>query len=286
MFDRLERSWRLAKASWEVLRADGELLILPLISGVVTLVVCGAMVWQASISGLLPAGDDGAPPTMTASLYVWLFAFYLVQYFIIIFFNTALVGAALERLRGGDPTVGSALRLAFSRIGPIFGFAIASATVGVILQAIAERLGIVGRLIAGGLGLGWAIATFLVVPVIAAEGGGPVEAIERSASLLKKTWGENIIGSAGISLVMSIIAFAIIVPGAGGGALLWQAGNQALAIPLLSGTFVLAVIVALVGATLSAIYAAAVYEYAVNGGPPEGFSRDLIRDAFAAKPAS
>ena len=102
----------------------------------------------------------------------WLFVFYVVN-LIVFFFNTALVGAAIERLEGGDPTVASALALARSRIGAILGYAVISATVGVLLRMIAERLGIIGRFIEAGTGLAWTVTTFLVVPVLAAEGIGP-----------------------------------------------------------------------------------------------------------------
>ena len=90
------RSWRLIKASTKVLSDDGELLLLPILSGAATISVCGMLVWQAMNDGSFDAVREGANPAdLPLSLYVWLFAFYLVQYFIIIFFNTALVGATL-----------------------------------------------------------------------------------------------------------------------------------------------------------------------------------------------
>ncbi|UUZ47783.1 DUF6159 family protein [Massilia sp. B-10] len=71
-----------------------------------------------------------------------------------------------------------------------------AATVGVILRAIQERVGFLGRIIVGMLGVGWTIATFLVVPVLVARDKGPVDSIKDSAALLKQTWGENVIGQA------------------------------------------------------------------------------------------
>ncbi len=147
--------------------------------------------------------------------YAWLFAMYVAQYFVIIFFNTALVGAAMARLDGRDPTVRSALKVAASRIGPIFGYAVISATVGVLLRAFAERLGFIGRLVVAGVGVAWTVATFLVVPILAAEGIGPLAAIAKSGALLRKSWGENLIGNTGIALTMGLTGGVIGIFGIG-----------------------------------------------------------------------
>ena len=276
---RAGRSWRLIKASTAVLQNDGELLLLPILSGAATLAVVAAFVWPAMNDGTFDGLKQGQ--ALPASLYVWLFAFYLVQYFVIIFFNTALVGAALDRLEGRDPTIRSALALAVRRIGPIFGYALVSATVGLVLRFIGERLGLIGRLIEAGAGLAWTVTTFLVVPVLAAEGIGPIEAIERSIGLLKKTWGENIVGSAGISLVMGFATFGAGLVLFAGVQLLPASQTAALALMTAGALAIIAVMV--FGAALSGVYSAAVYYYAVTGEPPVDFDRDMVRGAFAPK---
>lgn len=284
MLSRFERSCRLIGASWDVLRSDRELLILPVLSAVATILVVATFAMAAFASGEfdgLQAGKASGAPD--ASLYAWLFAFYVVQYTVVIFFNTALVGAALDRLDGGNPTLGSALALAYRRLGTILGYAVISATVGVLLRAISERFGFIGRLIGLGAGLAWAIMTFLVVPVLAAEGIGPVAAIEKSASLLRRSWGENLIGSAGISLVMSVAMAVIMVVGIGGGIVTLNRGDSATAVLLFAASIPLLLAVMLAGAALSAVYQAAVYYYAVAGEPPRGFDRELLRSAFGPK---
>jgi Family of unknown function (DUF6159) len=284
-FSRFQRSWQLIQASLEVLRADNALLILPALSGLATTVLGGGFLALAMSDGTLAAMRASRSLSAFGPFYAWLFCWYAVQYFVVIFFNTALVGAAIALLDGGRPTVGAALKLAFGRVGAILGYAIISATIGVLLHALAERLGVIGRLIEGALGLAWTAATFLVIPILAAEGVGPWQAIERSTALLRKTWGENLIGNAGISLVMSMIAAAIGVVGVGGSMLLFQYDRPVLGAALLSASITALVLVVLVAAALSAIYAAAVYYYAALGRPPVDFDGDLIRDAFARKDA-
>jgi hypothetical protein len=281
--DRFIRSCRIIKASYKVLDADGELLFLPILSGIVTAVAGGALVYHSYATGMFDAVKDGDPGAMQG-IYVWMFGFYVVQYFIIYFFNTALVGAAIARLDGRDPTVGSALRLALSRVWQILGYAIIAATVGIILRMIAERVGFIGRLIAGAIGLVWTVATFLVVPVMAAEGVGPFAAIEKSTALLRKTWGENLIGNAGISIVFSGIGALLILVGYGGGMWLYDRGDELAALILALTCAMLFAAVAILGSALGGVYQAAVYYFTVMGEPPEGFDKGLIRDAFAQKP--
>jgi hypothetical protein len=286
---RFTRSWQLIQASMEVLRADNALLILPAISGVAVTMVAGGFVAMAVSDGTFAALHDSVHGSRSlhgsVEFYAWLFCWYVVQYFIIIFFNTALVGAAIALLGGEQPTVGMALRLALSRIGPILGYAIISATVGVALRAIAERLGLIGRLIEGVIGLAWTAATFLVVPILAAEDVGPWQAVTRSAALLRKTWGENLIGNAGISFVMSIMTGAITLIGFGGAMLLFQRNYTVLAVALGAAALTALLLAILVAGALSGIYAAAVYYFAVVGKAPVDFDGDLTRDAFTRKGA-
>ena len=278
------RSLSLIRASFGVLAADKELLVLPLISGVVSLLVIGGFVSTLMGNPAFMHLADQENPQLPAWFYGWLFVFYFVQYFVIIFFNTALVGAAIARLSGGDPTVMSALNLAAVRIVPILGYAAISATVGVALRWIGEKFGFIGRLIEGSLGLAWTVATFLVVPTLAAEGIGPLKAIERSGQLLSETWGENIVGNAGIAVVTSLISMIFIFAGAAGVYGI-QSGNEwGYALIGFSGIILIAIF--LISATLSGIYQAAVYYYALTGNPPANFDAGLIRDSFARKEAS
>ncbi|HET8764449.1 MAG TPA: DUF6159 family protein, partial [Rhodanobacter sp.] len=101
------RSWALAKASMDVLRADKELLVFPLVSSIVTLVVAASFLLPVALALIGHHGGDFDGRRFAPGYYAVLFAFYLVQYFVIFFFNTALVGAAMIRLDGGDPTVGA-----------------------------------------------------------------------------------------------------------------------------------------------------------------------------------
>ncbi len=207
MFTRFSRSWELIKASGAVLRQDKELLLFPFFSAIATLLVSASFIVPLILTG---AFERSIAPGDETAYMVFVFLFYLVQYSIIFFFNSALVGAAMIRLDGGDPTVRDGLRIARGRLVQILGYAAIAATVGLILRIIEERAGFIGRWIAGLIGLAFTVATFLTVPILVSRDIGPVEAVKESAALLKKTWGENIIGNAGMGLVFFLFYLAVI----------------------------------------------------------------------------
>lgn len=281
MFEKFAHSWSLVKASASVLRSDKELLLFPLLSGISCIVVAATFFVPAFFAGMLNNLDIEG---MSAGSYVFMFVFYVVQYFVIIFFNSALIGAAMIRLDGGDPTVADGFRIAMSKLPTILGYAVIAATVGVILRALEERAGFVGRLVIGMIGLAWTVTSFLVVPVLVSQDIGPVDAVKRSAELLKKTWGQNLIGTAGIGLVFGIGLAAIAVLAVV--SVMFAIGTGSLAMivtaAVLSGVALLTVVV--IQAALQGIYAAALYRYATAGDAGEGFDGALVAEAFTGKP--
>jgi len=207
-----------------------------------------------------------------------------VNYTVIFYFNTALVAAAMMRMDGKNPTLKDGLAVASSKIGTILAYAVISATVGMVLRAIQERVGIVGKFIVALLGMGWALATYLVVPVLAAHDDvGPLEAIKESATLFKDTWGENVIGQAGIGL-----AFGLIFMGMALVAVVLIGGVMATKSMFLIVLTIIVVALAfgvatLVKQALEGIYAAALYRWASTGEESPGFAGGTMKLAFAPK---
>jgi hypothetical protein len=279
VFAAFGRSWELAKASLAVLRSDKELLIFPLISFLALVVVTISFAIPFLLAGGATELQSRGPGPISIVLA---FLFYLVSFTVTFFFNTALVGAAMIRLDGGDPTLRDGFRIAFSHLPQIIGYAIIAATVGMILRFISERAGLLGTIIAGVIGFAWSVATFLVVPVLVMENVGPVAAIKRSASLLRKTWGEQLIGVGGIGLVFGLLAFVVILLG---GALIAALINVS-TVALIAAIVVLVLIVgaiALVGAAASGIYTASLYRYATKGDPGPNFRAETMSSAFRSK---
>ena len=278
MFERASRSWGLVKASTSVLIADKELIVFPLMSSLAALIILAAAYY------IFPQFfADGSRQDPGPDFYAELFLFYLVLNTVVIYFNSALVGAALIRIRGGNPTVGDGFRIANSHLKAILGYAAISATVGIVLRWLSDR-GSLGNLASSLVGLAWNLATFLAVPILVAEDIGPMDAIRKSSMLLKKTWGEQIVGNLSIGAVFGLIILFVFLLGAVITIAAFSAGWGVLAITL-AGFFVLVLIcLGIISNALGGIFSAAVYNYAATGSAGKLFEEDLIRDAFEEKP--
>ena len=277
MFDKISRSWTLVKASAAVLRSDKELLLFPVISSLAALLV--ALTFMVPVMGmrLFEGGGIGVGGALVG------FLFYLCQYFVIFFFNTALVGAAMIRLQGGDPTVADGLRIARSKAGVILGYAAIAATVGLLLQMVREKSGLLGKIVVGIVGMAWTLASFLVVPILVSRDVGPIDAIKESIDLLKRTWGENVAGNVGIGLAFGLVSALVVVMVVGLVIAAAAIGGFKLAIVVgVLGGLAIA-LVAVIQAALSGIYSAAVYRYAVDGVAPAGFGGPQLQAAFQPK---
>ena len=274
MFEKFSRSWELVKASAAVLRSDKELMVFPIVSGIATLVVLATFLvpvigWRVFSQG-------------AASSVVWVFLFYFCQYTVIVFCNSALVAAAMIRLDGGDPTLADGFNAAKARLPSILGYAAIAATVGVILKRMKDDDNLLMRLVGGGLGAAWTLATFLVVPVLVHQEVGPFEALRRSANLLRRTWGENAIGNVGIGLAFGLISFAIVAVGALVAFVAAQL-SAALAVVVVVLFVIGLLMLGVYQAALSGIYSAALYRYAMEGEAPPAFRALQLESAFAAK---
>ncbi|MBS1254102.1 MAG: hypothetical protein MAG451_03158 [Anaerolineales bacterium] len=279
MLERISNSWELVKASAAVLRADKELIVFPIVSSIGVLIVTATFALPMLLAGFLDtllAGQSEVAGVVVA------FLFYVVQYLVIFSANTALVGAAMIRLQGGDPTVRDGLRITYEHLGQILGYALIAATVGMILRWVSERGGTVGRIASSLVGLAWNVATFLVVPVLVVEDVGPIDAVKRSAELLKRTWGEQIAGNLSIGLIfglLSVVALLLGVP-----VIVLAIMSESIALVVLAVLVLVLVLIflALINSTLSGIYRAAVYRYAVTGEAGY-FRQDLVENAFRHK---
>lgn len=251
---RFGRSVQLIKASWFVLRSSKGLLVFPVLSAVASLLVAASFLTPAFVASWdsVRESDSLRPAT-----YVFLALFYLVTAYVTIFFNAALISQANVALSGGRPSVAAGLKVAGANWLRILPWALLSATVSIILRAIEERLGFVGRIVAAIVGVAWNLVTFFVLPVLVLERVGVGAAMTRSKEMLRRTWGENVLGNAGLgllALVALLPTFALVALGV-------YAGHATLLV-CLGLTLVWFLVVGLVSAAMSGIYQTALYRYA------------------------
>jgi len=259
-------------------------MLFPVLSAVACLIVTaiiatgGAMVMLPAMTSTAASGEHFNPNQSPAFL-LGIFSLYVANYFVIVFFNVALVGVANSRLMGGTWTVRDGLELAWARKATIFQWALVAATVGVILRTLEERLGLIGRIIMRVIGIAWTLACYFVVPVLAFEGLTPVAAFKRSSKLFRDTWGEKVIGGFSLSLISLLLA----LPGIG----LWIV---AIALGGVNGMIFGAALMILYFLMLSVfmsavqgIFNAALYRYACFKQVPPAFSQGLIASAWSPK---
>ena len=283
MFERIATGWELVQQSYRVLKLDKELLLFPVLSGIACLLVLASFAVPLWMTGALEeATRDRDNAFQSVLTYVVLFAFYFVNYFVIIFFNSALVGCAVIRLKGGNPTVGDGIGAAMARLPQIAGWALVSATVGLILKGLERNSKGIGRFIVGLLGVGWSIMTFFVIPVLVVEQKGPIAAIQRSIEVMKRTWGESLTARFGIGLITFLLCLVGVVPiGLGVMAMASQMVAVGIALVVVGILFILAV--SLVTSALNSIILAALYIYAAEGEIPRQFDSSILRSAFGPK---
>jgi Family of unknown function (DUF6159) len=279
----ISNSWVLVKQSFAILRDDKELMLVPVLSAISCVLVTASYVGGGLLL-LLPeiraSATAGQPwHASTSTIAFALFIFYFINYFVIVFFNTALVSAASVRLSGGKPQLGDALRAAWERAGVIFQWAALAATVGMILKLIEDRSEWVGRLAASLFGIAWSLATFFVVPILAFEELGPIDALKRSSQLFRKNWGEEVVGTFSFGLIFFLLALPGVLLPIAGASLAGGYGATAGAALMV----VYFILLAVVSSATHGIFLAALYRYATAGEGSLGFARENLSAAWRPK---
>lgn len=277
MFQTIGHTFSLIRQSWRILMQDRRLIVFPLMAAGVLIVVIGAFSAIAATTGTFDRLDiavAGAETEATTADIVLSGVMLFTAYFIVMFFNAALVATAMERLRGRPASIGYGMSKASGHIPALIGWAIIAATVGLILNALRNRTdNFLGQIAVSMVGGVWAYVTFFVIPVLVVEGLGPVAAIKRSGNLLKSTWGNQVTASFGFMFLYLAAALISFLPAA----LLFTIS------PFL-GIAVGAVMVALAMGTVQAmegIFKAALYDFA-TGSVPTGFDQTTLRSAYRA----
>jgi hypothetical protein len=272
----MQRSWEIAKRSWAVLRSDRSLAWFPVLSSLASLLILGVLAGVIAAIGGDNRNGDGFQ--LGAVGYVLIAVAYVAVVFAGTYFLAALVAGADQRLRGEHATVESSLRMANARLHRLLPWALVSGTVSIVLRALEQR-GIVGRLVGSLLGMAWSLLTFLTVPVLVLENVGVGDALRRSKELFTRTWGENVVGQAGVGLVgmfAVIPGVALVAIGAATGSIVGVVALGGIGVGWILVTMI-------VLAALSGIYRTALYHYAATGTIPAAFEGTDLTGAFVER---
>ena len=278
MGNSFSRSWALARESYNVLRSNPQLALFPIISGIASIIVTISFAVPMWLTQDFNHGFNRLTPLH----YTVIFCFYLASYFVVIFFNAGLVSCAHDSLQGRPTSFSAGMSNAVRHLPSIIMWTLIAATVGTILRAISERVGIVGQIIVAILGAAWTIITYFVVPILVIANVGPFAAIKESAALFKRTWGERVIASVGLGMAMFVLILLGFVPMVVGIVAavngLWPVAITGFALMVI---YFLAL--SIIFSALAGIFNTALYVYASTGEVPRGFSEQSIRGAFRPK---
>lgn len=255
---------KLLKASLGLLREDREMAALPIMAAVAAIVAMSVV--GGGLGGLLLA----LGVTSQVALIVAIAPAIYIASFAATTAGVAIVFAATERIEGGNPTVKGSLQQAWGRRRTIAAWTLLSTVVGVVINLIQEKLGALGGVLGFLGGLAWSVATFFVLPVLAFEDLGPVDAVKRSSGVLKERFG---------SVVRSQVRFGILFLGwmllavaamVGGGVLI--AGGSGLAVlggALLAAGFLGFVVIGVYASVVDAYLRTILYRYATGRSVPD-----------------
>ena len=280
-FGSISNTIDLMKSCIRVLKKDKELILFPILAAFfVILFVWIIFTFVGLDISALTSNDNQTEEIPIVPLLVLVFG----ANFIVVFFNSALVSAALDRLRGGNPNVRSGLSHASKHIHHIFIWSIIVTIMALIFAAIrasGRNRGAVGQIMtsifASLLQAGWAMMTFFVIPIIVSENLSPFAAIKRSSGLFKQTWGNQVTANFGFGIfqILALLASA---------ALGWFFGLLSANLGMIVGVLCATTSVSIIY-TLEGIYKAALYEFAMGEKPLE-FEQQDLRTAYRVSTAT
>lgn len=283
MFQTFARSWEYAKISYALTWQNKSLLIFPLVSGIAALLVLASFAVPLHQTGTLQAWAETASQSeaekIPVAAWITLFAYYVANYFVIVFFNSALISCAMRAMQGQPVAVGEGLSMAAKRWHAILCWAVVSAIVGIILRALESNKKI-GRIIVSLLGTAWTAMTFFVVPVIVIEGRGPFAAIGESLSTLKDNWGTALIGNFSLGFINFLILIPVFL--VSGALVFFGIRTEVLFLTIVSmaTAAVLILFFTLLSAAASTVFKAVLFSYATGKELPDQINSCDLSQAF------
>jgi len=264
-------------ASWDLLRRDRSMLVLPFLSLVLGVAAAAILFGPGWAIGRVFAHTNQAAGWTGGVLAV------LGLSIVSIYFQAALVIGANQQADGGTPTLGGVLEAAWSMRGRIISWALVTTTVGVAIRALEQRLGIFGRLLGFVAGLAWAIASYLVVPVIVAEGLGPFAAVRRSGELIKQRWGTGLRTTLRFGLIQLLLILPVIFGIVAGAVMIGTgtSGIRVIGVLVIAAAILALIAMSVVFAAIGTYAQTMIYRYAV--GRPIPIPAELMPGAFLPK---
>ena len=258
---RVKTGYILIRESIGILRNNRTLAAFPIVAGLAGLGFILAI--GAPTVGVTTFDNDAS----TIVAFAGAAGIYFGTAFIAAFFSAGLVDQTRTVLQGGDPSLKAGLRSAWRVKTPLVVWAVISATVGLIIDAISESDSVFAQILAAVLGVSWSLLTFFIIPVIVFENPSTTEMFRQSGQRFKETYGETIIGMFGATIAGLVVGIPFFLAGL---AALEILGSLLVGIPLVIIGIALAQVVSF---TVRGIVKTGLYFYAEEGQRPDEFNQ-------------
>ena len=213
---RIGRGWRVTKLGMHVVRADPELMVYMLFSGIFSIIAAIVLLTTTGGLGYFIGGEEGSE----GGAYVGTFLSYMAIAIITVFWNAAIIASAHERMTAGtNPSFSYGIKQAMKCLPQIVIWGLISGTVGLIIRALESirldsknpGMAIVGGIISLIIRVSWWITTFFVVPMIVLDKISIGESMSKSPELFKQTWGEDVVATTGTGVINILVIVLIVI---------------------------------------------------------------------------
>jgi|SRR3989344_2219495 len=278
MFERISTGWKITKQSFKVLKADKEIVLFPIIGGLLTLAITAIFIIPFILGtiGASLINESFANVTM----YIILFVYLIVVYFINLFFEGAVITSAMQRFSGKNPSFSDGLKGPSKRIPALFVWAIINAIAAILLSLLSRagknhgKVADIGAQVASTTAkIGWSLLTFFMLPILIFEHKSTWESMKKSKDLFIKTWGENITAQITTGGIFGIAIFIGIIPAL----LSLLLGIKSFIMVSIIIFFIWICIVSIISASVNGILRAALYQYAIKGKLPQVYDQEISK---------
>ncbi|MEY2665482.1 MAG: hypothetical protein RLZZ480_587 [Candidatus Parcubacteria bacterium] len=273
---KLRASWLLLKEAWRYLQADKELLAIPLISAILGIILLGAIITGFLLSSGLEAivPKEGQGLTLLQTGFV--FGIYIVCAFSAAIGQAGISNTVFTRAHGGNATLGNSLKVAFAHWPSLFLWSVITSTVGVVLNSIAERSKLLGKIVVALLGSAWSVLTYFVVPAMVIDKKSAFASIGTSTSVFKRTWGETLVSNITLGAAFLIIHVAALCLFIGVVVLSIVLDVPIVTLPAFVLYFIWLFLAVLTSSALDGILRTLLYIYASESTYPPNFNSELL----------
>jgi hypothetical protein len=216
----------------------------------------------------------------------WITLFFAVSYFASMFLatfcNVAFYHEIMQALNGNTVSIRRGFQFAKTRWQTVLMWSLFAGLVGCIIQAIEQRIGFFGKIIAGFIGFAWSVACIFIIPTLVrdTETKNPLELLRHSAGTLKRTWGETVIGFVSVELI-SLVSIVVVIASS----LFMLLGLPIFMISHHEDHISHWEMIMIIGVLplVNSVYRCALFIYATEGVIPEPFNKGLLDSAWKVK---